>query len=1567
MRWLVRLGLLIFWSAVSIGALGLSVSYHVDRPQGREAVRQVIGELVSQQIRGRFAIGRIEKLSLNRVVLSGVSLRDPQGQQVAVLEVAVVQLKLWKLAFGLLHMPSIKATGGTFTLIDGPDDEPTLFNSFRPARPSVMEGGPGIRARVDSIWLTRSMIKGQFLGLEGLVARNVRAHGHIYAQGDLRITLSDAQFEVIEPFPFDAQVSKISGTVVTNLERGGVHLHYEAKSGKERVQGEVAYVRSTPDTLPELTLNMRGSRISADTLRGAGFEWAEPFAAASSGSVELKGPRNKLRLHADLRTSAGAAEINGSFDDLGSRVTVTSNSLQIGKLFRTGPDITLGGKAYVQAAAEAAEGQDPTVEITSEPFTWNGVELPAAKGTLVLKPSKMYVRNLHSLEDGIRISASGSATTDGLISLAWQANVPRISKQVTLSSLLPSASGSLEGSGTLLLNTPTERLRIRGKTRIKQPRLDQLRGETLEVKGEISGAWLAPALDLKVEGSQMRYANYRIGKAKLDLRGGPRTFLLSGSYDADNSTSLQFAASATRSADGYTLQSNNLVYTRGEDAWRGEVSNLRISRDLDIQVGRVVLAHGAERLEAHGSVEKDRLHLTAEVQHFDLRALQSIAAAPELNADGRLDAHLEVTGARRSPDITFSGAAQEVRWRNLSGAMLSYFVNYSGGDLRVDATVTAPEAGAISATGVASLPQVDEPLLQRLKDATFEGTIDTQRLDLKTLSGTGLVPPGLPEGLLTAQVGWAGQGRDPTVSATFQVERFALEGVRGLDLRGDVSYNRSHLGFRELQLLDQQGVLISIDADYYADARQLLAEPQRALWQLSNERWNLKATVPPRSTSSLPAMLDGLVPRELMVRGTLDVSRSHSQLGGSLNASVKWLREPESSSCAAAHRPQFDLSATLNSGIAHVRLIGRDRDRPLVVLEATGYTPISTWLEQGSLQTPPTFDVTGSIRDARVQEMPWLCRFGQGNITMDLEASDVLGAEPSLSLTAKSPALRLSYISNTQRTTLSHPFQVHGLLKTTRESTADLSVLMTPARTGQRRSRCGQPLEQERGSRSMICGSLTGTWQHSGCLHAAVPIAWEQAQALPALQGSGRTLIEVKLREALLEPLLAYVPWIVEGDGLATGYARIEASGDRTRLSGSVSVKDGCLQAVGVGAHLYALQGRAVLRNRSLIFDPSYPLSARDESGTVSLHGPMRFEGLTPSGLDFQIDADSFPIRSEGTPLASLTGSARLRAKLEEDRTDATLDLQKLYVKLPDDTKRDLQPLEHHADVHVHGAATASAQDSAYPYNLSIDLSRPVTVRRQDFSVEVAGDLSSTYRAPKLRVNGYIQMLRGYFEIFGKKLDILRGSLNFDAEGEINPTVDLYATYSPRGQQADYISVTVSGRLQNPRIEFASSNPSITDRAEIIALLISGRRTGTRLSQADERAADQQASSFLAGLTAGLLTVGARREFGDLIPTIAIESGQSGFGGGKIRAGWQLDSVIQDHLRFLGDVVQGAYVEGFASSNSGAGTGTQAGTAGQVQQNVVGGLIELYFPNSFVGSMIFSPPDNWGVDVTWEP
>ena len=326
--------------------------------------------------------------------------------------------------------------------------------------------------------------------------------------------------------------------------------------------------------------------------------------------------------------------------------------------------------------------------------------------------------------------------------------------------------------------------------------------------------------------------------------------------------------------------------------------------------------------------------------------------------------------------------------------------------------------------------------------------------------------------------------------------------------------------------------------------------------------------------------------------------------------------------------------------------------------------------------------------------------------------------------------------------------------------------------------------------------------------------------------------------------------------------------------------------------------------------------------------------------------------------LAWLSGGASVEGEIEDERTTTRIEVHDFEVRLPEQSAATLQSLEPHPEVLVVGSERPGGPvdlSESYPVVIDIDATDPFWVRRTDFEARVAADIHAVYQDPELRVSGEARIRRGEFEIFGKRFDLTEGRMSFNGSPELNPQVNIVAVYNVPGRSGATVTVRVTGTLTDPDVEFSSTESN--DRAEIISLLVSG---GRRDSGTAEQQASEQAANFLAGLTAGILTLGLRQEFGSVIPTLAIES--QGLGGTRVRAGINANDLIPDFLRGF---VLNAYIEGWVNA---APEGMNAAGSTSGSGGIGGGVtIELTLPESFLLRGTYVPVDNGSLDVFYEP
>jgi hypothetical protein len=327
--------------------------------------------------------------------------------------------------------------------------------------------------------------------------------------------------------------------------------------------------------------------------------------------------------------------------------------------------------------------------------------------------------------------------------------------------------------------------------------------------------------------------------------------------------------------------------------------------------------------------------------------------------------------------------------------------------------------------------------------------------------------------------------------------------------------------------------------------------------------------------------------------------------------------------------------------------------------------------------------------------------------------------------------------------------------------------------------------------------------------------------------------------------------------------------------------------------------------------------------------------------------------------MARLDGNARLRATLEDDGLDGEVRLRKLDLDIPESsvTPQDLAP---HPEVFFVGEDHVPPRPKdSYRVHLEIRSDDGIVIRSKDqgFYVEASTRLDTTM-TEELIVKGNVNFQRGSFQVFGKRFDVRSGSMVFDGDPEMDAKVDMVARHLLRGSN-DSVTVTVSGRLSDPTIEFTSTAPT-TSEAQIITLLVTGTTRQQRGLAATTEEASAETTDFLSGVAAGLFSASLQSQFGGFAPTFGVKggSGVSEYDSDTtVQIGFNVDSVFPDNVPIRGLYVEGQFV---ARRDEGGPNST-----GQAQRP--GFLVEALWPLSFVTTGTFAPPSNWSIDITWEP
>jgi translocation and assembly module TamB len=365
-----------------------------------------------------------------------------------------------------------------------------------------------------------------------------------------------------------------------------------------------------------------------------------------------------------------------------------------------------------------------------------------------------------------------------------------------------------------------------------------------------------------------------------------------------------------------------------------------------------------------------------------------------------------------------------------------------------------------------------------------------------------------------------------------------------------------------------------------------------------------------------------------------------------------------------------------------------------------------------------------------------------------------------------------------------------------------------------------------------------------------------------------------KFRASALQPFLQGT--VAQLDGLLEGQVKIDVAGKASQLRGQVALRQGTLQLETLGEELHGVEGQVTFRpNGVIVLDG---VRARGVSGKLEATARARMDGLSLAEAHATVDIPKrkpLPVVIEGEALAEAWTSLELDVIQRGDSTNATINIRKAGIRIPEKSAHDLQDLEPPAAIRVgvqrtptqfvilptmrDGGAVSSRESDTKPLRISVNLNNVEVRRGTTLRARLDGRLS--VKAGQLNeVRGQIRLSNGYLDVEGKRFEIERGVITFVGEPS-NPQVVLTAGWTaPEGTRiyADFVGPLKTGKVT------LRAEPART-QSEILALILFGTTDGQAVPvNSSQQSSDPAASGAALGLGGGIAAQGINRALDDI-------------------------------------------------------------------------------------------------------
>lgn len=1496
-------------------------------PWLRREARVRLEALLEDLLQGEVHIDRVASVWGGGIVAEGVTVLDPARRPVLHAERLSLGLDLYALLGGTLHFTHGRLSDVRIHAIESPNAAITLFDALAPEPEPAggsSAGSSWLSVLFDHIHVERARVYGSVPGLAGVSAR-LEAHGKIRVDDELHVTVTAVHGVLSAPYPEPIALEQVTLALHTGPFR--IALRARAAQRADRVRARLYYT-APAHADDALALALELSPVSSDLLLNLGVSAAQVLVPALHGEVRLFGPTRELGFSAALSSAAGRARLSGKLPEAGGfALNFESERVLIGELIAYAPPVELALNVHAEAGANEPvriRADAPELDVLGHP-------MHAAHVSGHYENDRFHFKDGRVKYAGGHFDLAGWVDNDADLYVRVRANVPEVARDPSVRAL------GLEAAvrGDFYVARAAHELSFEGALEVERLRYEALEVGALSLTGE--GSFRddigEPSVRLNGRGSEVAIGGFALGEVDFRLRGAR------GNYDSQLAAKTADGRAASmklrlelRDESYRFVASDFALSVSGRDGWHGR-ADVTLSPD-GVAIDELDLSSGAQHLSMQGtfSFEK-RYKVNAELRQFDVGGLRELTGVDLADLDGTVDGRVALFGVPDHPQIEAAGTLRNGVFLGMQGLSLDLKLTFDDGRFELDTDLRLPDASNI-AVFVNGEPGQGETWLTQIERGRYEFGLNFKDVPFAVsrpwLTWLNVEPP---PGKISAELRGSGTFREPRISLTTRIDDIVLGDYPELDIELALDHDGAQLALHRLRIADVHGELFTALGSIAASLPELFdLDALRA--SLHTRRFELNLETPRRRLDELPGPLQMRWPIPAVLKARLaqtpqgpalelDSLLGFPSAGSGVAACDGTLRRPE----LAVH---LQTQGDEGSGSLSLALDGKQLGSGKLDADV----PLAGWLSGEQPLALPRTGFELQLETDATEDVPILCEFVAGPLRLDASARDSFARPPNLHFTLRSSALQLAP-HELQRQRLGNLRNVRTLGKPFAfEAQADVA-----------------------GGRSTFQASIDEGAEGSLLLTGSVP----DAAFLPhAARDEATPPIDVELRAHKLElsPLTVMLPLPVRTAGRVDGSARVryDLIEQRFALSGALNISQGTAGIAPLGQQLSDITARLLLHDNVIGVER---LLVRDFDGSANLTGELRV--VTPRQLSaaLKLELSDFSVRSEGVQVSKLTGELGLRAEIDPEKTRAELVVRDLRVNLPSDLGLGLQELDAHPNIVVAGERREPPPDKPYVFELRVLAQKPpFRVLRSDLSGDVQADINVRYENPDLTLWGSVAIQHGYFELFGKRFVLQDSRIVFDRDDHLDPLVSLYAVYKIG---RDEIGVRVEGRLSDPKVSFTHSNPAITDTSAIIGQLLGARNTDPTRQTRDASGA---AAGILAGATAGLFTEQVRRDFGGAVPVLTMDSQTNSLRSTRIRAGVQLDQVIEKRLGPLRKVVRGAYVEGFVAPGA---TSTNTVNPNAPPQSRGGGLLELRFPRDLVGTVEYRPVQNWRVDMAWEP
>ena len=335
-------------------------------------------------------------------------------------------------------------------------------------------------------------------------------------------------------------------------------------------------------------------------------------------------------------------------------------------------------------------------------------------------------------------------------------------------------------------------------------------------------------------------------------------------------------------------------------------------------------------------------------------------------------------------------------------------------------------------------------------------------------------------------------------------------------------------------------------------------------------------------------------------------------------------------------------------------------------------------------------------------------------------------------------------------------------------------------------------------SELLVDGTLRVSPAHAGLFHGSVPI--KPARFLYSLDNTRPVAFELVLPEGDLAALSDVTDLVAEGAGRYSGRLGVTGTIESPHLNGN-------LELAGASFRLSGMEEKYSEVNASILIADSLITISRfngreGKKGTIGCTGTISLKGWKPAEYRVACTMNEFMVASLSDILAIVSGSVNVGTRIEGGRV------------LPVITGSfRVKESEVYYDLGSFSASSEVGTPELASYVAVIDLAIPgnTWIRTPDARVELQGNVTIFHDAKGTYLRGELNVVRGWYNVYGNKFSITSGRIRFVYAGSTRPVVDIEAqTRDPEGRRI-YLTLQWHQDDLEPRLTLRHEDPGYSE------------------------------------------------------------------------------------------------------------------------------------------------------------